>query len=240
MKPRLAILLLAVTTASAPARKPLWAKAGYKWQVLLKMPIAKSWCVLNNEVKARSNAIPPRQGDRMFQNPEQFANATKTLFEFQLETFNTLTNRAMQGVEQAVALNIATARKALDDQIDAGRKVNASATPQEALDVINARLQPGMAATNAYNQQLGALLSEMSNEFHKAADAHLAEAKSNLSALIYDVTKNVPPGSDNAVQIVKTAIDNAFKGYEQVTQATRDAVTAFEQQLEKANAAGKK
>ena len=78
----------------------------------------------------------------MFQNPEQFANATKTLFEFQLETFSTLTNRAMQGVEQAVALNIATARKALDDQIDAGRKVNASATPQEAMNVINARPQP--------------------------------------------------------------------------------------------------
>ncbi|WP_426342528.1 phasin family protein [Pseudoduganella sp. S-14] len=176
----------------------------------------------------------------MFQNPEQFANATKTLFEFQLETFNTLTNRAMQGVEQAVALNISTAKKALDDQIEAGRKVNASATPQEALDVINARLQPGMAATNAYNQQLGALLSEMSNDFHRAADAHLAEAKSNLSALIYDVTKNVRPGSDNAVEIVKNAIENAFKGYEQVTQATRDAVTAFEQQVEKANAASKK
>ncbi|WP_028103725.1 phasin family protein [Pseudoduganella violaceinigra] len=176
----------------------------------------------------------------MFQNPEQFANATKTLFEFQLETFNTLTNRAMQGVEQAVTLNIATARKALDEQIDASRKVSASVSPQEAMGVITARLQPGMAATNAYNQQLGALLSEMSNDFHKAADAHLAEAKSNLSALIYDVTQNVRPGSDNAVQIVKTAIDNAFKGYEQVTQATRDAVTAFEQQLEKVNSSGKK
>ncbi|MCE3261282.1 MAG: phasin family protein [Pseudoduganella sp.] len=176
----------------------------------------------------------------MFQNPEQFAAATKTLFEFQLETFNTLTNRAMQGVEQAVALNIATARKALDENIDAGRKVSASATPQEAMDVINARLQPGMAATNAYNQQLGSLLSEMSSEFHKAADAHLAEAKSNLSALIYDVTQNVRPGSENAVEIVKNAIDNAFKGYEQVTQATRNAVTAFEQQVEKASAKTKK
>ncbi len=176
----------------------------------------------------------------MFQNPEQFAAATKTLFEFQLETFNTLTNRAMQGVEQAVALNMATAKKALDDHIEAGRKVGASASPQEAMDVINARLQPGMAATNAYNQQLGALLSEMSNDFHKAADAHLAEAKSNLSALIYDVTRNVRPGSENAVEIVKTAIDNAFKGYEQVTKATRDAVLAFEQQVEKANAASKK
>ena len=29
----------------------------------------------------------------MFTNPEQFANATKALFEFQLETFNTLTAR---------------------------------------------------------------------------------------------------------------------------------------------------
>lgn len=176
----------------------------------------------------------------MFQNPEQFANATKTLFEFQLETFNTLTSRAMQGVEQAMALNMATAKKALDEQIDASRKASAAATPQEAMDMISARLQPGMAATNAYNQQLGALLSEMSADFHKAADAHLAEAKSNLSALIYDVTKNVRPGSENAVEIVKTAIDNAFKGYEQVTQATRDAVKAFEQQLEKANAAAKK
>ena len=85
----------------------------------------------------------------MFQNPEQFATATKTLFEFQLDTFNTLTNRAMQGVEQAVALNIATARKALDDQIDASRKVNASVTPQEALNVINARLQPSFAYANS-------------------------------------------------------------------------------------------
>ncbi|MYN02258.1 TIGR01841 family phasin [Pseudoduganella sp. DS3] len=176
----------------------------------------------------------------MFQNPEQFANATKTLFEFQLETFNTLTSRAMQGVEQAVALNMSTARKALDEHVDAGRQVSAAASPQEALDVINARLQPGMAATNAYNQQLSALLTEMSTDFHKAADAHLAEAKSNLSALIYDVTKNVPPGSANAVEIVKTAIDNAFKGYEQVTQATRDAVKQFEHQVEKASAKSKK
>jgi len=176
----------------------------------------------------------------MFQNPEQFAAATKALFEFQLETFNSLTNRAMQGVEQVVALNINTAKQGLDQQMETSRKVSAAATPQEAMDVINARLQPGMAATNAYNQQLGELLSQMSDDFHQAADAHLAEAKSNLSALIYDVTKNVRPGSDNAVEIVKNAIDNAFKGYEQVTHATRDAVKAFEQQVAKASESAKK
>ncbi len=63
----------------------------------------------------------------------------------------------------------------------------------------------------------------------------MAEAKSNLSALIYDVTKNVPAGSENAVQIVKAAIDNAFLGYEQVTKATKQAVQAVEAQIAKAS-----
>lgn len=64
----------------------------------------------------------------------------------------------------------------------------------------------------------------------------MTEAKSTLSALIYDVTKNVRPGSENAVQIVKTAIDNAFSGYEQVTKATKQAVEAVETQIAKASA----
>ena len=44
------------------------------------------------------------------------------------------------------------------------------------------------------------------------------------------------PGSENAVEIVKGAIENAFKGYEQVTTATRQAVAAFEQQIAKVSA----
>jgi F0F1-type ATP synthase membrane subunit b/b' len=63
----------------------------------------------------------------------------------------------------------------------------------------------------------------------------MAEAKNTLTALIYDVTQNVKPGSDNAVEVIKAAIDNAFKGYEQVTQATRQAVKQVEEQVKKAS-----
>ena len=62
------------------------------------------------------------------------------------------------------------------------------------------------------------------------------EAKSTLTALIYDVTQNVKPGSENAVEIIKKAIDNAFQGYEQVTQATRQAVQTVEAQIAQATA----
>jgi phasin family protein len=172
----------------------------------------------------------------MFTSPEQFAATTKALFEFQLETFNTLTNKAVQGVEQVVALNIATARTNVEEQLAAGKELSLARDPKAVLAVAASKVQPGVASAAAYNQQLGEIIAEIREEFTRAADAHMTEAKSTLSALIYDVTKNVRPGSENAVQIVKQAIDNAFAGYEQVTNATRQAVANVESQIAKASA----
>ncbi|GJJ01542.1 hypothetical protein RugamoR64_20800 [Duganella rhizosphaerae] len=172
----------------------------------------------------------------MFTNPEQFANATKALFEFQLETFNSLTSKAVQGVEQVVALNMATAKNQLEDGLAAGKEISQTTDPKAAMSLAAAKMQPGVAGAAAYNQQLGSIIAEIREEFTRAADAHMTEAKSTLSALIYDVTKNVRPGSENAVEIVKTAIDNAFSGYEQVTKATKQAVEAVETQIAKASA----
>jgi phasin family protein len=172
----------------------------------------------------------------MFTNPEQFANATKALFEFQLETFNTLTSKTVQGVEQVIALNMSTAKSQLEDGLAVGKEISQASDAKAAIQAAAEKIQPGVASAAAYNQQLGDIIAEIRQEFTRAADAHVAEAKSNLSALIYDVTKNVRPGSENAVQIVKTAIDNAFAGYEQVTKATKQAVQAVETEIAKANA----
>ncbi|MDC8758338.1 TIGR01841 family phasin [Janthinobacterium fluminis] len=170
----------------------------------------------------------------MFTSPEQFASATKALFEFQLMTFNALTSKAVQGVEQVVALNVATAKSTVEDSLAASKEISQAKNTQAALEAAGAQVQPGVAGVTAYNQQLSEIIKDIHNEFTSAAEAHVAEAKSNLSALIYDVTKNVRPGSENAVAIVKAAIDNAFLGYEQVTKATKQAVQAVEEQIAKA------
>ncbi len=172
----------------------------------------------------------------MFTNPEQFASATKALFEFQLMTFNTLTTKAVQGVEQVLALNMATAKSGMEEGLAAGKEISQAKDPKAALAAAAAQLQPGVAGAKAYKLQLDAIIKDIHTEFTSAAEAHVAEAKSNLSALIYDVTKNVPPGSENAVAIVKAAIDNAFLGYEQVTKATQQAVKTVEEQIAKASA----
>lgn len=173
----------------------------------------------------------------MFTSPEQFANATKTLFDLQMQTFNVLAGKTVKGVEQVVALNVNAAKDSMDRTLATGRDVSQAGNPKAAFDTLAARMQPAAGVTNAaeYGAQLRAIIDEMHNEFRDAADAHVAETKNTLSALIYDVTENVKPGSENAVQIIKTAIDNAFKGYEQVSQATRQAVQNVEAQFDRAS-----
>jgi phasin family protein len=170
----------------------------------------------------------------MFTNPEQFASATKTLFDLQVQTFNALASKAVQGVEQVVALNMSTARSALESTLATGREASQATDPKAAIDAVQARMQPGVSEAAAYGEQLRTIIGDIQKEFQQAADTHLVEAKNTLSALIYDVTQNVKPGQENAVEIIKAAIDNAFKGYEQVTMSTREAMRRVEEQVAQA------
>ena len=170
----------------------------------------------------------------MFNNPEQFANATKTLFDLQMQTFNALATKAVQGVEQVVALNLATAKQSMENTLEASRQFSQAPDPKTAIDALQARVQPGVTEATAYGEQLKQIIGDIKSEFEQAADTHLAEAKNTLSALIYDVTQNVKPGQENAVEIIKAAIDNAFQGYEQVTMSTREAMRRVEEQVARA------
>jgi phasin family protein len=172
----------------------------------------------------------------MFTNPEQFASATKTLFELQMNTFNALTSKAVEGVEQVLALNMATAKNSVEGSVAAGKEMSQAKDPKDVMDSAASQVQPAVGGAVAYGEQLKVIIDDIHKEFTEAADHHMAEAKNALSALIYDVTKNVKPGSENAVDVVKAAIDNAFKGYEEVTRATREAVKTVEQEIAKATA----
>jgi phasin family protein len=116
----------------------------------------------------------------MFTNPEQFANATKTLFDLQVQTFNALASKAVQGVEQVVALNMATAKNSMDNALAASRQMSQANDPKTAIDNLQARLQPGVQDAQAYGEQLRQIVADIQNDFQQAV-----EAKNTLSALIY-------------------------------------------------------
>jgi hypothetical protein len=122
----------------------------------------------------------------------------------------------------------------MDNALAASRQMSQAGDAKSAMDSLQARLQPGVQDAQAYGEQLRQIVADIQKDFQQAADTHLVEAKNTLSALIYDVTQNVKPGQENAVEIIKAAIDNAFQGYEQVTQSTREAMRRVEEQVSRA------
>ena len=131
---------------------------------------------------------------------------------------------------------MATAKDKVEESMAVGKEISQAKDPNAALAAVAAVAKPDMTAAVEYGSQIKVIMDDIHNEFTQAADAHITEAKSTLTALIYDVTQNVKPGSENAVEIIKKAIDNAFQGYEQVTQATRQAVQTVEAQIAQATA----
>jgi phasin family protein len=164
----------------------------------------------------------------MFSIPEQFSVATKANFEAQLAMLTALSNKAFEGVEKLVDLNMTAAKASLEESTAATKQLLSAKDPQEFFSLTAAQAQPSTEKAAAYGRQLSAIAASTQAEFSKAAEAQIAETNRKVISLVDEVTKNAPAGSENVVAMVKSAIGNANAGYEQLTKTTKQAVEAIE------------
>lgn len=164
----------------------------------------------------------------MFSIPEQFSNATKANFEAQFAIFSTLTNKAFEGVEKFVDLNLTAAKASLEETSAATKQLLSAKDPQEFFSLAAAQAQPSAEKTLAYGRHLATIATSTGAEFSKAAETQIAETNRKVISLVDEVSKNAPAGSENAVALFKSAIGNANAGYEQFTKTAKQAVESFE------------
>lgn len=167
----------------------------------------------------------------MFAIPEQFSAASKANFEAQLALITALTNKAFEGVEKIVDLNLNVAKASLEESNAAAKQFLTAKDPQEWMSVAAAQAQPNAEKALAYGRHLAGIASGVQAEFTKAAEAQIAETSRKVLDLVEEVSKNAPAGSENAVAMIKTAIGNANAGYEQLTKTTKQAVETMEANL---------
>jgi phasin family protein len=171
----------------------------------------------------------------MYSNPEQFSNATKALFETQLSVFNALTSKTVESVEKMVALNIAALKASTEETLDAARQLSQAKDPQAFMELTSAQVKANAEKAADYSRHFSEIAAGLKSEFTKAAEKQLDETKHKVSALVEDVTKNAPAGSESAIAMLKTAITNANAGFEQMTKVTKQAVETVEAQVVKAS-----
>ena len=156
--------------------------------------------------------------------PEQMLAAHKA----NIETLFGLTNKAFEGVEKLVELNLTASRAALTEAATHTRAVLSVKDAQERVALQASLFQPLAEKAASYSRHLYDIASGTSNEFGSAVQAKTAEAQKNFTDLVETASKNAPAGSETAVAVMKSAVSAANNAFESVQKAVKQATDAAE------------
>ena len=156
--------------------------------------------------------------------PEQLMAAQKA----NVETLFGLTNKAFEGVEKLVELNLQVAKTALGEVAETTKAALSVKDAQELLALQASLLQPSAEKAAAYSRHLYDILAGTQAEVTKAAEATMADAQKKVLAAVDTAVKNAPAGTENAVALVKSAVAAANNAYESVNKAAKQAAEVAE------------
>ena len=145
-----------------------------------------------------------------------------------IETLFGLTNKAFEGVEKLVELNLQVAKAALGEVADTTRAALSVKDAQELLALQATMLQPAAEKAASYSRHLYDIAAATQAEVAKVAEAQFAEAQKNFASTVDSAMKNAPAGSENAVALVKSAMAAANNAYESVSKAAKQAADVAE------------
>jgi len=145
-----------------------------------------------------------------------------------VETLFGLTNKAFEGVEKLVELNLQVAKAALGEVADNTRAILSVKDAQELLALQATMLQPAAEKAASYSRHLYDIAAATQAEVAKVAEAQMADAQKNFASTVDAALKNAPAGSENAVALVKSAMAAANNAYESVSKAAKQAADVAE------------
>lgn len=148
-----------------------------------------------------------------------------------LETLFGLTNKAFEGVEKIVELNLTASKAALSEAAEHAQSVLSAKDVQELLALQSNLFQPLAEKTAAYSRHLYDIASGTTSEFSRAVESHAADFQSKVISLVDSAAKNAPAGSETAVAVMKSAVAAATNAFESVQKAVKQASDMAEANL---------
>ena len=168
--------------------------------------------------------------------PEQFAGANKAQFD----TLFGLTNKAFEGFQKVLALNLQVVKSTLAESQENAYRALSVKDAQELFALQASLAQPVAEKAQSYSRQLYEIASATQAELARVAEAQYEEQNRKVQALLDNVTKNAPAGSETAVAVMKSAITAANTTYETIHKAGKQAVALAESNFNAAATAATK
>ncbi len=140
-----------------------------------------------------------------------------------METLFGLTNKAFEGVEKLLELNVQASKAALAETANHTQAVMGVKDAQELLALQAGLMQPLAEKTAAYSRHLYDIATGTTAEFGKAVEGQAAEAQAKFMGLVDSAAKNAPAGSETAMAVMKSAVAAANNAFESVQKAVKQA-----------------
>jgi len=140
-----------------------------------------------------------------------------------IETLFGLTQKAFEGVEKLVELNVQATKAALAETANNAQAVMGVKDAQELLALQASMVQPLAEKTAAYSRHLYDIAQSAGAEISKTLEGQTAEAQKKMADLIESATQNAPAGSETAVTMMKSAMTAANTAFESVQKAVKQA-----------------
>lgn len=156
--------------------------------------------------------------------PEQVLAAQKANFD----TLFGLTNKAFEGVEKLVELNLQVAKASLGEVAEGVNAVLSVKDAQELLAIQAGLLQPAAEKAAAYSRHLYDIATSMNADLGKLVETQAADVQAKYMSAVDAAAKNAPAGSENAVALVRTAVAAANNAFETVQKAAKQAANVAE------------
>ena len=138
----------------------------------------------------------------------------------QFELCSAFNAKALASMTKLSELNMHTIQGALENSSKAMQQLSSGQpgpSDQAQLDVDGAL---------AYGQQVAGIAFDMRTESTHLMQNSISAVHEQVDAYIADLTKEAPDAASGALQLVRTAIGNANKGYDQLMTTSEQAAQA--------------
>jgi phasin family protein len=142
-----------------------------------------------------------------------------------------LTQKAFEGVEKLVELNVQASKAALSESANHTQAMLSVKDAQELMALQAGLMQPLADKAAAYSRHLYDIANGTTAEFSKAVETQTAEMQSKFAGMVDNATQNAPAGSETAVAMMKNAVAAANHAYETVQKAVKQASEMAEANL---------
>jgi phasin family protein len=158
---------------------------------------------------------------------EQFLTNTKAA----AAAYGELATTAFARFEKLTELNLSVGKSALAESLNGIQEILGAKTPQEALAIQAALVQPLAQNVASYGRTVYELASETGIELSKLVEGKFAEGRKAFASFIDSLAKNAPAGSVTAFASYTNALATGEQLIESVQASAKQAVAEAETSL---------